>query len=174
MSFDVPFSAFFKAAALTLSLAATMPALAQDAAPETAPATDTAGSVAATDPAADAGKIVLELNSASDTDAGACRMTFVATNRSGQGFERTAWQVGIFDGTGVVRSILVLEFGALTDGKTKIVLFDLPGSGCVDISRVVVNDIAQCQPEGGAATDLSDTCLDALATRTRADIAFGI
>ena len=160
-------SACCKLAALTFLLAAA-PALAQVEA--VGPDTGASDSVT-TD---DSGKILLELNGATDTDTGACRMTFVATNRSGEAFERTAWQVGVFDSEGIVRSILVLEFGALTDGKTKIVLFDLPGSGCTDISRVVVNDVAQCQPEGASETELADACLDTLATRTRTDIDFGI
>ena len=162
-------SACCKLAVLTFLLAAA-PALAQDQAP--APAASTAASE--TEATTDAGRIVLELNGATDTDSGACRMTFVATNDSGAAFDRTAWQVGVFDAEGIVRSILVLEFGALVDGKTKIVLFDLPGSGCADISRVVVNDVAQCQPEGAPETELADACLDALETRTRTDIDFGI
>ena len=163
---------------LLLAIALAAPSRAQDA-PAADPTEQDAAQPAVDRAAApagneDVGKIVLELNGATDTDSGACRMTFVATNRSGSGFDQTAWQVGIFDSDGIVRSILVLEFGALTDGKTKIVLFDLPGSGCQDISRVVVNDVAQCQAEGAAETDLSDTCLDSLATRSRADIDFGI
>lgn len=120
------------------------------------------------------GRIVLELNNATDTDNGACRMTFVATNNSGAGFERTGWQVGIFDAQGIVRSILALEFGDLPSGKTKIVLFDLPGRGCADISRVIVNDVTSCEAEGGDAGAVAPTCLDALATRSRADIEFGV
>ncbi|TRW99579.1 hypothetical protein FNJ84_02570 [Paracoccus sp. M683] len=127
-----------------------------------------------TAPAQPEGQIVLELNNATDTEGGACRMTFVATNGSPDSFAQTGWQVGIFDGQGIVRSILALEFGALPASKTKIVLFDLPGRGCADISRVVVNDVTLCQPEGSAQGELASTCLDALATRSRANIEFGI
>ena len=159
------------AAAAAIAALIPVAVLAQDS-PEAAPAqTDASAEDAAKD---DAGKIVLELNNASDAEGGACRMTFVATNRSGSGFDAASWQVGIFDAEGIVRSILVLEFGALTDGKTKIVLFDLPGRGCADISRVVVNDVAQCRPAGGAEADLSPACLDALVTRSRGAIRFGI
>lgn len=140
----------------------TSPSLAQDqTADEPAPATES-------------GKILLELNNVTGTEAGACRMTFVATNNSPDGFARTGWQVGIFDAQGIVRSILALEFGALPASKTKIVLFDLPGRGCDDISRVVVNDVTLCQPEGGAEGEVATACLDALATRSRANIEFGI
>ncbi|AUH32939.1 hypothetical protein [Paracoccus tegillarcae] len=125
-------------------------------------------------PDADEGRIMLELNNATDTDGGACRMTFVATNNSPESFERTGWQVGIFDAQGIVRSILALEFGALSASKTKIVLFDLPGRGCDDISRVVVNDVTLCQPEGSAEGEVASACLDALTTRSRENIEFGI
>lgn len=147
------------ATALILTALTGGPATAQDSAP------------AAED---DSGKITLELNNATDTPEGACRMTFVAANRSGTGFARTGWQVGVFDAESIVRSILVLEFGELVDGKTKIVLFDLPGRPCSDISRVIVNDVAFCQPADGAETDVAPQCLDALSTRSRGDIEFGL
>lgn len=148
-------------------LVSLLPAVAQETpAPEAVPAD--AG------PAPADGRITLELNNVADAEGGACRMTFVAANHSGEGFDRTGWQVGVFDAQGIVRSILVLEFGELPDGKTKIVLFDLPGRGCADISRVVVNDVAHCLPPGGAADAQSPVCLDALTTRSRANIEFGV
>lgn len=119
-------------------------------------------------------RIVLELNTATDTDNGACRLTFVALNNTPTGFARTGWQVGIFDASGIVRSILALEFGALPVGKTKIVQFDLAGQGCQNISRVVVNDVTLCQPEGGEDGVLASACLEALSTTSRASIEFGI
>lgn len=122
---------------------------------------------------ADDGRVVIELNNASDTDAGACRLTFVAVNHSGTGFDAASWQVGVFDAQGVVRSLLVLEFGALASERTRIVLFDLPGRTCADISRVVVNDVAACQAQGDGDA-LSPICLDALTPRSRTDIAFDL
>lgn len=158
---------FFPPLVALFGLAAPLVVAAQEA-----PAPDGAPADAPSAPAE--GQITLELNNVADADGGACRMTFVAANHSGEGFQRTGWQVGVFDAQGIVRSILVLEFGELPDGKTKIVLFDLPGRGCADISRVVVNDVAQCLPEGGAADTQSPTCLDALTTRSRANISFGV
>ena len=132
----------------------------------------TAGVASAQTPGGDdAGRIVIELNNASGTETGACRLTFVALNRSGTALDAAAWQVGVFDGGGIVRSILVLEFGALAPDRTRIVLFDLPGRPCDDISRVVVNDVAACR--GGDGADLP-LCLDALTTRSRTDIAFDL
>lgn len=161
--FDVP-DAFSSKPALALLLAAglaALPVAAQEAAAPDAAAPDT-------------GRIVLELNNVTDTEAGACRMTFVAVNNSETALASTGWQVGVFDAEGIVRSILALEFGALPASKTKIVLFDLPGRGCDDISRVIVNDVTLCQPEGAAADAPAPTCLEALTTRSRTDIEFGV
>ncbi|MDO5704943.1 MAG: hypothetical protein Q4G49_07705 [Paracoccus sp. (in: a-proteobacteria)] len=121
---------------------------------------------------ADDGRIVVELNNVSDTDTGACRLTFVAVNRTGTGFDAASWQVGVFDAQGFVQSILVLEFGALAPDRTRIVQFDLPGRACADISRVVVNDVAACRAGGQDA--LSPVCLDALTPRSRTGIGFDL
>ena len=127
----------------------------------------------ATPPMASApGHILLELNAAADTAAGACRLTVVTNNRLGQGLRRAAWQVAIFDREGVVRSLPVLDFGALIVGKTKVALFEIPGLGCGQIGRIVVNDVAACEAEDGA--DLRDTCLSGLAIQARGDIDFGL
>ena len=116
--------------------------------------------------------MLLELNLAEDTPAGDCRMTFVAANRSATDLRQAAWQVGVFDAAGVVRSLLVLDFGALAAGKTKITLFDLPGRTCGDISRIVINDVAQCLPQTG--DEQARICLDGLSTASRNDIQLGL
>ncbi|MEL6587015.1 MAG: hypothetical protein AAFQ50_10185, partial [Pseudomonadota bacterium] len=72
---------------------------------------------------------------------------------------------------GIVRRILVLDFGALTPGKTRIVLFNLPDQPCEDLSRIVVNDVAQCALADG---EVSDLCSVGLETTSRTDIAFGL
>ncbi|MEL6678180.1 MAG: hypothetical protein AAFQ51_05695 [Pseudomonadota bacterium] len=123
--------------------------------------------------AQDAGEAVfsLELNNAATTAAGGCRLTYVAVNRTGQALEQTAHQVAVFDADGIVRRLLVLEFGALAENKTKIVQFDLGDQTCSDISRIVVNDVAECTGAGGEG--LRDFCLEALRTQSRTDIQFG-
>ena len=114
----------------------------------------------------------LELNNAADTTAGGCRLTYVATNRTGAELAQTAYEVAVFNGDGVVSRILVLEFGALTDGKTKVVQFDLGDQACADISRIVVNDVAACTLADG--TGEGDFCLTGLVTASRGAIQFGI
>ena len=122
--------------------------------------------------AQDQSSFALELNAAANTDAGSCRLTYVASNRSDTALDRTGYEVAVFDGEGVVTRLLVLEFGALVEGKTKILQFDLADTDCADISRIVVNDVASCtQAADGQETDL---CMAGLAASSRTAIQFGI
>jgi len=113
----------------------------------------------------------LELNSAADTEAGDCRLTYVATNRTGVGLDQAAYEVAVFDGDGIVSRILVLAFGALPEGRTRVVQFDVAGQSCGNTSRILVNAVADCAPVDGSENDI---CISALATASRAPIQFGL
>lgn len=118
------------------------------------------------------GQFSLELNAAAETDAGNCRLTYVAANQSDAALSRTAYELGVFDAQGVVQRLLVLEFGELVAGKTKILQFDLAGSPCDSISRIVVNDVAACTL--AADQSESDICLTGLSASSRTAIQFGL
>ena len=113
----------------------------------------------------------LELNSAAETETGDCRLTYVATNRTGTDLSQASYEVAVFNGDGIVSRILVLAFGALPEGKTRVVQFDIAGQSCTDTSRIVVNDVAACTLTDGGTGDF---CLSALTTSTRAAIQFGL
>jgi len=119
-----------------------------------------------------ASQFTLELNAAAETEAGGCRLTYVASNRSDLALGRTAYEVAVFDAEGVVQRLLVLEFGALVSGKTKVLQFDLAGSPCATISRIVVNDVAACTLADTA--EPTDVCLNGLGASSRTAIQFGI
>ncbi|KHA53926.1 hypothetical protein [Sulfitobacter geojensis] len=112
----------------------------------------------------------LELNGATETEAGSCRLTYVAANRTGNALDRTAYEVAVFDSQGAVTRLLVLEFGDLVEGKTKILQFDLAGTPCGAISRIVVNDAAACVVAGAE----SPICMQSLTASSRTAIQFGI
>lgn len=116
-------------------------------------------------------EFLLELNNAQDTDTGGCRLTYVATNGSPDALSETAFEFAVFDAEGVVSRILVLEFGALIAGKTKILQFDLPDGGCENLSRIVVNNVAACTLADGS--DAGALCSEGLTTRSRTAIQFG-
>ena len=139
------FPALFAVLALSLT-----PALAQ----ETAPATPT---------------LALELNALQAADTG-CRVTFLATNTLGAAVDRAGIEIAFFAGDGAIDRIVTLDFKGLTEGKTKVLQFQLNDLACDDISRLLVNDITACEGTGLAPT----ACLDGLVTTTRPDIVFGV
>ncbi|WP_425073523.1 hypothetical protein [Sagittula sp. S175] len=118
------------------------------------------------------GSFKIELNAAAETDSGNCRLTYVAENHSGSALDQTEYQVAIFDAEGIVSRLLVLKFGKLIDGKTRILQFELPGTPCSGISRIVINDNSACiDAETGSETDI---CMSKLEASSRTSIQFGI
>ena len=113
------------------------------------------------------GRLSLELNNAVD-DAGLCRLSYVAVNGTGQPLETVSYDVVVFDTNGQVSQFLVLQFGQLPAGKTKVVQFDLADQPCAGISRILVNDVAECETSQGSAA----SCMDALEPSSRTAITF--
>ena len=111
----------------------------------------------------------LELNSLRPAEAG-CRLTYVANNATGTDLAAASFEVAVFDAEGTVSRLLILEFGALANGKTKVVQFDLAGQQCEDISRLLVNGAAECRAAEGEAPD----CLALLAPSSRTEVGFGL
>ena len=111
----------------------------------------------------------LELNSLKPVETG-CRLTYVARNATGTDLDAASFEVAVFDGEGAVNRLLILEFGALRDGKTKVVQFDLASQDCGDISRLLVNDVAQCDAAEGDGPD----CMKALTPSSRTEVQFGL
>lgn len=120
--------------------------------------------LSATGAMAQVGNVELELNTAQDINNG-CRLTYVATNATPAGLEKVSYEVAVFDLEGIVRRLLVLEFGWLPSGKTRVVQFDLPDQTCASISRISVNGAVECASSQGEQTVCRDGAL--LSTRVR-------
>ncbi|MFT6223509.1 MAG: hypothetical protein ACJA1F_001353 [Paracoccaceae bacterium] len=118
---------------------------------------------------AQSGNFGLELNNARSEGSG-CRLTYVATNNTGVALDKTSYEVAVFDKDGVVSRLLILEFGQLQNGKTKVVQFDLADKPCGDISRLLVNSVSECTATDGSTPN----CMGGLVTSSRGDIQFGI
>lgn len=115
------------------------------------------------------GPFTLELNNTSDIEQ-SCRLTYVATNDMGMDLSGASYEVAVFDAEGTVERLLILQFGALEDGRTKVVQFDLADTACSNISRLLVNSVAECTAADGSEPD----CLGALETTSRSEINFGL
>jgi len=114
-------------------------------------------------------QITLELNSAKQAGNG-CRVSFIAFNGTGVVLEKTSYEMVVFDAEGLVAQFLILEFGRLPANKTKVVQFDLAEQSCDSISRLLINDVAECVSN----QETSTVCLDALKTNARTEIGFGV
>ncbi|MGE0501847.1 MAG: hypothetical protein AB7I79_12945 [Rhizobiaceae bacterium] len=110
----------------------------------------------------------LELNALQPFEKG-CRLTFVVENRLGGDLQRAAFELALFDSSGVVDRLTVLDFRDMPEGKTKVSRFDLSGVDCAGVSRVLVNHANECQGEGIAP----EACMRQLETSTKTQIVFG-
>ena len=111
----------------------------------------------------------LELNGVQPSEKG-CRLTFVVANDLDADLTRAAFEIALFNEAGVVDRLTVLEFKNLPAGKTKVSRFDLAGTDCAKVSRVLVNSVAECS--GGGIEPAA--CLRGLKTSSRAGITFGL
>jgi hypothetical protein len=112
--------------------------------------------------------LFLELNALQPSDKG-CRLTFVIANHLSGDIAKAAFEIALFDRTGVVDRLTVLDFHELPHGKTKVSRFDLPGADCSKVSRVLVNGATECSGSGIGPSD----CLTKLQTATRTEVEFG-
>ncbi|MCK5932305.1 MAG: hypothetical protein KAG89_09085 [Fulvimarina manganoxydans] len=142
--------------AFMVALAATAPTMAQDTSAETSASTASPS-------------LSLELNRAIATDNG-CRLGFVTTNKMGADLSKAAFEIVLFNPKGLIERLLVLDFGAMPDGRTKVREFNLSGSPCDSIDRVLVNGVSACEGDGVS----KEACALAIQASSRADIEFGL
>jgi hypothetical protein len=111
----------------------------------------------------------LELNNMK-TEGEVCRVSFVATNNLETSLEAISFEVVVFDQNSLVDRILVMEFGRLPIGKTRVVQFDLESASCDRFSRILINDVVRC--EAGSLEPMD--CVEALRTSSRQPVALGL
>lgn len=115
-------------------------------------------------------QLLLELNAAQPSEKG-CRITFLATNELGGTLDRASVEMALFTIGGAIERIVTLDFKGLTEGKTKVLQFELANLDCANLGRVLINDITACQGDGLAA----EACLAGLVPSARPEtIAFGV
>ncbi|WP_102110222.1 hypothetical protein [Oceaniglobus roseus] len=99
------------------------------------------------------GRLLVELNKLEPTDTGACRAFFLFRNRTGRTLEAFEMSLAILDSGGVIDRLLTIDAAPLPAGRTTLKLFEIPETGCDDISDVLLHDIPACTPANGEATD---------------------
>lgn len=96
-------------------------------------------------------------------------MTFVVTNGLDRDIDKAAYEIGLFNSEGLVERLMVLDFQALPEGKTKVRQFDLAQTDCARIGRVLINDETACEGDNVSP----GACIRDLVTTSRADVEFG-
>ncbi|RUT34578.1 hypothetical protein EMQ25_01030 [Arsenicitalea aurantiaca] len=114
------------------------------------------------------GRLTLDLNGLEPIEAG-CRATFVGHNGLAEDIARTGFEMVLFSPEGLVTRMVVLDFGALDAGRTKVMQFTLAGTECAGIGRVLINDVERCEGPADAGA-----CLGGLVAESRSGIAFGL
>ena len=114
---------------------------------------------------AESGRLSIELNKV-ETSASGCQLHLVVTNGTTTPLKVFSADLAVFDTGGVLTLRSTISFGGLRANKTHIRSFMLPGAGCGDIGRLLLNDVVQCQPVDNASLD----CAAVLDVNSRAEI----
>ena len=109
----------------------------------------------------------VELNALAPSSKG-CLFTFVAGNRMEQSISKVSFEFVVFNDKGTVERMVVLDFRDLPKGKTKVRQFDLPGTKCEAVKRLLINDAPVC--EGDAVAD--GACMAGIVTRSNTEASF--
>lgn len=89
----------------------------------------------------------IELNTLNDVEA-ACRLTFLAENKTEAEIEQAVFETVIFDGSGGVVALSLFDFRALPLGKPRVRQFDVQGISCSSVGRVLINGASTCTTNG--------------------------
>lgn len=100
----------------------------------------------------------LELNTVKDTGT-ACRLTFIANNRTGSDIEQAVFETVFFDPSGSVLSLSLFDFRELPAGKPRVRQFDVPGIECVTLGQALINGANTCTVDGSESALCDDKLL---------------
>lgn len=96
----------------------------------------------------DAGnRLSIELNATQSQD-GACVLSFLAQNGHPSDMETVVFEAVLFNGDGQVDRLTLFDFGALPSARPRVRQFVVPDLHCDGLSRIIFNGLSQCSGEG--------------------------
>ena len=110
-------------------------------------------------------QLLIELNNARQAGKN-CRLSFIVQNRMPSAIKALALEIVLFNGQGLVEQFLKLKAGALPTGKMRVKQFDLKDRNCGDVSKMLINQIAECKGENLSPA----ACTGALSISSRTSI----
>ncbi len=111
--------------------------------------------------------IAIELNKL-EAREGSCRSLLLFNNPGETAFERFVLDIVAFDPDGVVNARVAVDAAPLAADKTVLKAFDLAGLPCDQVSRLLLNDVTDCQGTPAA----EGPCVALVETTSRAGIDF--
>ncbi len=121
----------------------------------------------ATSAAAQAPRLLLELNKVDSSSEG-CQFHIVIRNNTGSDIEVLGADLVFFDQNGVMANRSNVSFGKVKSNKTLFRTFVFPNLNCGDVGEVLVNEVLQCQ----LARETQIDCLEIMDVSSRAEIGF--
>lgn len=115
--------------------------------------------------AGEAPALTVELNAAAQ-EGDACRLTFVVENGLGTDLSSAVFETVLFDREGQVLTLTLFDFQSLPAGRPRVRQFDVPGTDCGTLGRILFNDASACEGAGLAP----GACMSALRWRSRTGI----
>ena len=109
--------------------------------------------------------VTVELNKLEQQE-NACRAYLVLENTA-EAFTQFKLDLVMFDAEGIVAKRLIVDASPLRTDKTSVKLFDIAGLQCVDIDRVLINDVPTCHDGAQTRSD----CVDLVEARSVASAA---
>ena len=110
-------------------------------------------------------RLHLELNNLQDVE-GACRLSFLAKNETGEAIDKAVFEAVIFDTSGGVASLSLFDFRDLPADRARVRQFDLPGTACSNIGQTLINGANSCVVQGTE----SEICKGALSLSSRLSV----
>jgi hypothetical protein len=116
----------------------------------------------------DSNPLNVELNKM-ETVGDACRVYLVFENGTGRTFTDYTLDLVMFAQDGGILNRLAVNAGRLDEGKTRVKLFDVPGTDCARIGRILVNDVMSCEGPGGEGDPATCTAFTEPSSRIGTD-----
>ena len=114
---------------------------------------------------AEEGRITIELNRTEQVEK-ACRLTFLMENGLEKDVSLLGMEIAVITKKELVTGLVLLRSGLLPAGKERVKQFDLPNTECDLVSRLLINQVVECEGEGLSAA----MCSPLVAASSRSDI----
>lgn len=102
---------------------------------------------------AQSGKLTVELNKFEIGEDDSCRAFFLFRNDTANSFEGFEMSLAVLDQSGIIDQLLTIDAAPLPTARTTLKLFEIPKTGCNNISEILLHEIATCLPQNGENID---------------------